>query len=466
MPVYSGANRIWIYAGLAKIYGVSASTGSVVHTNLTRQTAGVDVDYAGAANAWTSTSLSGIPVLNPGNTTDPPQTWDLNLANNFTALPGWPSSTYCKSLRAFKNQLVALNVTESGTNYPYMVRVSHPAAPGAVTGSGDWDYTDATKDSIRTDLAEGGDPIIDGLGLGGTFIIYKEQSTWRMDYTGGPFVNSFTKVGGVSGAMNRNCIVDVEIGGVPCHVVLTASDLVVHDGQSARSVLDKQARRALFQAIDAQSFANCFVFKNPFLNEVFVCYPEAGSTVPNVALVWNYADRQVTFREIPDLHHANFGPIENGLSQPWSADSAPWGSDVSAWNGSEFTPDAARVLMASNQQKLFLLDSSTTFDGTLPTAYIERRGLSFGEPGRRKLVRGIRPRISGAPGELVTVKVGACNDPYEDPSYTSSTYTIGTDAACDLLVDGRFIAVRFESAGAYQWRLDSFDIDLELSGEW
>lgn len=465
VPVNVGAQRHWLYAGAAKVYNVSSASGSPVHTNLTKQVAAVDVDYAAAPNQWTSTSLSGIPVLNPGNTTSVPQMWDLNVANRLTDLTNWPAGVYCKALRAYKNQLVALNVTKAGVNYPFMVKWSHPAAPGAVPSS--WDETDPTLDAGEVDIAEGGDPIIDGLSLGGTFVIYKEQSTWRMDYTGGPFVQQFTKVGGVSGAMNRNCIVEVEIGGVPSHVVLTGSDLVVHNGQTATSVLDAQLRRSLFGQIDGDRFDRCFLFKNPFLNEVFVCFPEGGETVATLALVWNYLNGTCSFRQIPNLHHANFGPLESGLSQPWDGDSAPWYSDVTRWNASEFTPDVARVLMASADQKLFLLDSSTTFAGVIPTAYLERRGLSFGAPEARKLIRGVRPRIKGTAGETVMIKIGSAADPFEAPTYAATmTYVIGSDVACDCLVDVRYGAIRFESGTAFQWRLDSYDVDVVPAGRW
>jgi hypothetical protein len=461
LPVNVGASRYWVYAGLSKIHAVTGADGSTVHTNLTRQTAGADVDYAGAANAWTSTSLSGIPILNPGNGVDPPQRWDLDPAHRCVALDNWPAATFCRSLRAFKSQLVALNVTKAGVNFPFMVKWSHPADPGSVPIS--WDPADPTMDAGEADIAEGGDPVMDGLQLGGTFVVYKEQSVWRMDYTGGPFVQAFTKVLGSSGAMNRNCIVEVE----GRHLVLTGSDVVVHDGQSAESVLDRQARRALFQAIDAQAAGRCFVFKNPFLNEIFVCYPEAGATTPNMALVWNYRDRTIGFREIPDLNHAAFGPVEAGLAQPWDGDASPWASDITNWNAGEFTPDSARVLMASDQQKLFLLDSSTTFDGILPTAFVERRGLSLGAPEALKLVRGVRAHIQGAAGEAVRVRVGSADDPYADPVWRADmTHVIGSSVACDCLVTGRYIAVRFEGAGAYQWRLDGFDLDVEAAGTW
>src|SRR5690349_23740943 len=53
LPVIVGTTRYWLYASLAKIYAVTITAGAAVHTNLTRQTAGVDVDYAATPNSWT-----------------------------------------------------------------------------------------------------------------------------------------------------------------------------------------------------------------------------------------------------------------------------------------------------------------------------------------------------------------------------------------------------------------------------
>jgi len=130
-------------------------------------------------------------------------------------------------------------------------------------------------------------------------------------------------------------------------------------------------------------------------------------------------------------------------------------------------PSAARCLMASNNTKLYMLDSSSSFDGVIPSAYLERRGLSFDSPDAIKLVRGIRPRIVGNTGDTVLVRVGSQNDPWSEPVWGNQmTHTIGSTIANDCLVSGRYIAIRFDSGSAYQWRLDSFDVDVAQSGNW
>ena len=184
-------------------------------------------------------------------------------------------------------------------------------------------------------------------------------------------------------------------------------------------------------------------------------------------MVWNWVDKTISFRDLPNINHANYGAMETGLSQAWSADTTPWDADLTPWNAPEFTPDIARVVMASDDGKLYQLDSSATFNGALPDSYIERIGLQFDAPDSIKTIRGIRPRIKGTPGGTVLIQVGSANEPYEAPTYGAPvTCTIGTTVSCDLFCTGRYMAIKFSSGTAYQWRLDSYDIDVSLQGKW
>ena len=451
----SGA-RYWIYLTSNKAVAVTNSAGITVATDITHVT-----PHAGVVNKWTSTMLSGIPILNVGDGSKVPMSWDLNLGNKFIDLPAWDGTHRCESIRAYKNYLVALNITKGANNYPFMVKWSHPADPGSLPSS--WDETDPLKDAGQVDLAEGHDQIIDGLQLRDSFMIYKENSIWRMDYTGGQSVFRFSKVLGTSGALNKNCIVEAD----GFHVVLTGSDVIAHDGQSATSVMDKQTRRYLFQNIDVDNSNKCFVFKNPFFNEIFVCYPEVGMSSCNKAMVWNFKDKTVSFRDIPNLNHANMGTVDNTLNSTFDSDSAPFDSDLTLFDGGDFTPSTVRVLMASNDNKLFMLDASSSFDGAMPVSKLERKGLSFGAADKIKLVSSIRPRIVGSTSYTVLIQVGWSNDPYDEPTWCEPmTHTIGETISNDCFVSGRYIAIRFLSGTGFQWRLDSYTIDIQEQGSW
>lgn len=456
MPCSVAGARYWIYTTATKVFAVTITGGVAVHTDITHVT-----PRSGVVNAWTGCVFGGVPILNTGDTSKVPMYWNQNLGAKFVDLTGWPAGVYCKSLRSYKNFLIALGITKAGVSLPYMVKWSSLAVPGALPSS--WNEADQNLEAGETDLAEGQDVIIDGLALRDSFMIYKESSIYRMDYTGGQSVFRFSKVLGTSGAMNRNCIAELD----GWHLVLTGSDVIYHDGQSATSVLDKQSRRYLFQNIDVDGSGLCFVFKNPFFNEVFVCYPAVGSTNCDRAMVWNYVDKTVSFREMPNLNHAAFGAVDNGLAGTWSSDSAPWSSDLSLWGGPDFVPSTVRTIMASANQKLYMMDSSASFDGLIPNAYIERRGLSLDKPDRIKMVRGILPRIIGSTGETVLVQIGSSDDPYADPVYGEPMeHVIGVTVRNDCFVSGRYIAVRFATGTAYTWRLDSYDLDVVDAGAW
>ena len=456
LPCNVSGARYWIYTTAANAYCVTITGGAAVHTDITHVT-----PRTGVTNNWTSTLLSGVPVFNAGDTSSYPMAWSLNTAAKFVDLSSWPATTYCKSIRAFKNFLIALNITKGSSNYPYMVKWSSPADPGALPAS--WDPTDATQQAGEVDLAEGYDAIIDGLQLGNSFIIYKENSIWRMDFAGGNYIFQFTKVLGKSGAMNRNCIADVN----GFHVVLTGNDIIAHDGQTSTSVLDKAMRRWLFRSIDSANSNLCFLFVSPFFNECFICYPAIGSSVCNKAVVYNYKDSTCSVRDLPSVNHAAYGAADNSLTAGWNADVDAWDADLTCWNGPEAVPATARCLCASTSPALYMLDVSATFNGVTPVAYLERRGLSLNNPSALKLVRSIRPRITGSTGQTVLVSVGWSDDPYSDPVYDAPmVHTIGSTVSNDCTVVGRYIAIKFSSGTAAQWRLDSYDIDFMIWGAW
>src|SRR5574340_937094 len=107
LPYMTGSARHWIQACLAKIFADDGST----RTDLTPTAAPTGT----ADSRWTGGVLGDVPVLN--NQTDAPWYWDGDVAHDFTLLTGkgWDATWRCKSLRPYKQFLVALNVTKGST---------------------------------------------------------------------------------------------------------------------------------------------------------------------------------------------------------------------------------------------------------------------------------------------------------------------------------------------------------------
>lgn len=455
-PLTVGANRYWIYGGLAKLYYVD---NAGTHTNITRQTASVDVDYSATADKrWNGGVLAGVAILN--NAVDAPQQWAGT--GKATALSNWPASTTCRVIRPHLNHLIALNVTESGTNYPHMVRTSQPADPGAVPSS--WDYTDATLDCKRFDISDDAGHILDGLSLGDQFIVYTENAYHRMNYVGVPDVWSRQKVAGSQGIAVTNGVCEFPGG----HFVLGHGDIFWHAGGAPQSVFNGRLRKWIFNQLDESNYVRSFVCANPLQNECWVCFVPSGASGATYAAVWNYRDDTTAIRELPTLTHAAPGVVDSTAANNWDSDSETWDSDDTAWDQADITKSAPRLMMAGAGTKLYLADQSKLFDDSAITAYVQREGLTFGDPKRVKLLKRIVPQFEANAGTAIRVRVGSTMDPATGYAWDDyRTFTAGTDIEIHCEKVGRYLAVEFNSNSATAaWRLKQYAVELNPLGRY
>jgi hypothetical protein len=447
MPHSVGSTRYWVHAGLAAVYVDDGST----RTDITGTTPTGAID-----DRWTGGALSGLLILN--NAADTPKYWDGNTANNLANLTGWTSTWRAASLRPFKNYLVALDITKTSTRYPYMVKWSHSADPGALPSS--WDETNAAVDAGEQDLAETPDVLIDQLPMGDLNVIYKESSMYAMQYIGGAFVWRFFRLPGSVGMLARGCAADTHAG----HVVLSPGDLVVHSGQGPRSLLSGRMRTWLFNTIDASVYPRSFVVNNAAKNEVWVCFPESGATTCTLALVWNMKEDTFAIRELSNITYGATGPQTFASSGTWSGDSNSWDTDTTSWGSTDFSPAEHRLLLCKASE-IQVADTGATNDGSAYDAYLERTGMAFDDPFTVKTVRSVFPRIDGAAGQTLTIEVGGSMDAETSPTWSAPfTYTIGSSLKADCYATGRFLSLRIKSTGSFAWRLKSIDMDIIKRG--
>jgi hypothetical protein len=444
-----GTTRWWIEAGLNAIYSVN-NVG--VHTSITGTPPTGNAD-----NRWTSTVMSGIAVLNNGK--DLPQMWagTGSMAN----LSDWPMTLRAKSIRAFRNFLVAVNVSkDSGANwYPHMVKWSSVADPGTVPDS--WDETDPTKDTGEGDLADHPSELVDSLVMGDALIIYKEQAYFSLTDTGDSRIFRAQMISPEMGMLARNCAANFPGG----HVVLGQGDVYVHSGGAPETILTSRARRWLFNNLDADNYGRAFVAPNPLANEVWICFPSIGQSACDLALVWNWKANTLGTRELPNATHVNTGVVDSSLASSWDSLVGPWDALEGKWNQSATTKTSTRTVIASANSQMLLADSGSGFASTPMTAYLERTGLSFGRPDAVKLCRGVRPIFEGSMDGEVSISIGAAMEPQATPTWSDPVpFKLGSDIKADSFACGRYLAVRIESDTMVNWRLKQMSVDLEIQG--
>lgn len=450
----AGQQRYEVYTGLAKMYAMQNN----VHTDITR----ISGDYTGTIDdRWTSAILSSTLLLNNGK--DVPQFWAGNPAAKAADIAAWPATLRCKVLRTFDNYVFALNITESGINLPSTIRWSSGADPGTLPAS----YVPAaTNDAGRVSgvLSSTPDYVIDGLQLGNTFMIYKENSTYAAQYVGGSEIFALRSIAKTSGILAIECVAAFAGG----HAVLADGDIVVNAGlEGPQSIIDKRMRRWLFNNIDTDNRQRSFAVANRRMNEIWFCFPSVGMTWPNVALIWNYKDNTWGLRDMPSAAHANAGAILANSSSVWDAAVDTWDNTDGIWGVDEYSQATPRVMIASVDPGLYLADITRSFNGAPMTAFCERTGMDFGEPERMKLCKGIRPRFDSAAGTIIQIYVGFQNDLDDAIDWGMPiNFTVGTDLRADCFVTGRFLAVKFLSNAQGPWRMQQFDIDILEMGEY
>ena len=388
-------------------------------------------------------------------------------------LPNWPVDLYCRSMRVYKQYLIAMGLTDqaAGETYPTTLRWSHPADPGSVPTS--WDIADATKDAGEVSLSETPGWILDGLPLGNAFMVYKTDSTYHLEYTGGQFIHKLDKRFASLGILADNCMTEF----FHKHFVLTRGDVVVHDGVRIDSVISARMKRRLFALMDADYYRQTIVVKHAQRKEMWICIPTDSSNGDlEHAFIWNWEDDTWTERELPNLASAGAGTIKppnanNSIdSLPGTIDSLTGPIDRTSFEPSDET------LVLGTSTKLLEVDTGNTFDGTVFTASLERTGLTVAgqsisgelilDPSLVKYCRAVYPQVSGDLGAQLQIKMGFQNS-FEEPVTwgPSQTYTIGTDIKVDVDVAGKLLAINISSATDATWELSGYGLDLDIVGK-
>lgn len=445
----TATNSYWMFAGSNAIVVHDGTTQHNI-TPIAGRTTTVD-------NRWNKATLNGMPIFN--NRTDVPISWDGVLSNPMTDIPGWPAGYKCNVIRAFKNFVFALNMEESGIRLPHKYRWSDAAAPGTLPT--EWTATD-TNDAGSGNLSETQDFIVDGLPLKDVFIIYKQNSTYAIQYIGGRYIFKDELLFGSFGALAEGCVVEFD----GQHAVLTTNDFIVHNGNSHKSVMDDIWRKFLFSQINSEFIDTCYLFHKQNDSEIWICYPQGASEFPNYAIVWNYRENVFYNRKIVEGYDKETGiVVPAGIDDSWGADNNSWESDETIWDEKLYIATNDTVVSATLSLSVVLEDEGELFGNDPYNHYVERLTMPIINNKIMKQFNSLWPNIDAPNGTTINIHVGVQDTPSDNVEWiVNEPFTVGVDEHIDFFIEGRYLSVKFEATIESRWKLYDFLIGVLPKG--
>lgn len=462
--IQTNTNAYWMYSSLTKMFLTDGGT----HDEITRAVGG---DYTvDQTRMWNGGLLGNIPVITNG--IDVPQMYTApGIGNNLADLSNWPSGDRVNVIKPFKNFLVGAALTRGGVLYPHVVKWSHPAVIGTVPAT--WDETDPTKQAGEVEIVDDQPgQIRDGVSLRDTFVLYKDNTVWGMQFIGGNSIFRFYPILTQTGILSNNCAVEILNGTM--HFVATGDDIIIHDGQNTKSVLTGKMKEFLKNNLAVANASRSYCVCDKANNEAILFFPSIGHIYPDTAIVYNYIQETLSIRNFPEeLRHVGIGNI-GGTTGAWDLDSGVWDSDSEIWDLLTFDPHFFNLVGAgATSNQLQDVNAETVF----AQGYLERTGLGVTGQDRltgeikvditkRKLITRVWPKARKGP---VQVSIGS--QEYLDGPITwlaQKTFTPGGPVRfLDFVSGGTLNAIRFDwlLASQTESEIDGYDLEIVVLGD-
>lgn len=450
LPYITASKRFMVQAGLGSVFVDDGTT----RTNITGP-----VPTGARANRWTGGDYTGVLVLNNG--VDTPMYWNGDTATYLAGLPAWPTGYKADTLRPFLNFLVAGGITKVGVKYPQLLMWSSPADPGSLPTA--WTASDTNK--AGDDPMTGKGAIVDMLPYGNVNIIYCRQGRVAMRFIDGNDVFAFDPMPGTDGLLAPGCVVETPKG----HVFLSSGDVLIHNGGEATSIAEDRIRNWLFSTIDPTNGPNTFLTVNPQKSEVWICFPQTGSTDCDRAAVWNWVSDTWSIYSLPKATYGASGLVAGNLStSSWESDSASWDSDVSTWDQDEFSGNDAKLVLATSTPSLGLANTGSTDFGSDVSQLLERTAIKPSDADDMLVLQRSRWPVTGTAGTTMTVYHGVHKRADDTPTYaTSATHTQGTtDWINRMTKRGHYMAIKVTSTSAQPLVGRSLMLEYVPAGRW
>lgn len=435
---------------------------------------------------WTHSQAAGLSVLSRKGMK--PYIRNIKTDVRYSYMGGdWGTSDTANVVRGFGDFLLALNVTKAGIEYPTMVKWCNPLSYSPAISSVLWDPTNpayVAGENVIGDLKTG---IVDGLSLHNLFVIYSSDQVWAMEYTGSSFVFNFKRLFPTGGAINVNCVTEVE----GKHLVFGVDDLYMHDGVTKKSLADERIRRKIFQAIDRTNASKCFVHHDTLLNLVYFCYVDKGSDLGfvgsnycNRAAVYNYRNDTWSFMDLPNIAGAGSTNIDL-TNSPYDKFQDSYNNFNNVYTSFDNVAPRVSIMLGVSQPSLGLSDSRVYAvdlptiglvalpiePETVKTPFVERLGIDLDKEAQvslrsYKMIKSIQPQVEIlGDSDYITFQFGGQDNPNQPINWQDPVqFDHENDYKVDTRASGRYLAIRayFPETEFFRW--SAFDIEMAKTG--
>jgi hypothetical protein len=404
----------------------------------------------------------------------------------FADLPNWTATWRTKVLRVYGDFLVAINVQKGAVAFPNMVKWSDLTLAGVPPGS--WDETDLATSAGENILNSLDSPLLDGVTLRDSLILYAETQVWRMTFVpNSPFIFDFRLLFDDGGALNTNCVVEVD----GRHYVFGNNDIYVHDGTTKRSIADGRVRDFVYRNINASRGEQCFAAHNPGLNEITFAFVSADEdtywkapTRCNRGVVYNYINDTWSIVDLPNVGAMSAANVENVTTYAQvpvtTTHELIGGTYADLSDGFKTHVISVSSPLASeglSQGKLHGIDLADKGNLTFPfdvetasPAWAERIGVDLdvstrAELRQYKVCSRLYPQVTVFRSIPTQIEVGGALTATGPITWLPKQ---GFDPASDYKVDvragGRYLAFRFSVDAISDFELSGYDLELKSGG--
>ena len=352
----------------------------------------------------------------------------------------------CGVLRAYKNLLVAGNLTEyDNTNTVIVrrlagvVRTSDVAAPGSIPAN--WNPFAAGVNTADEFTLSSTGTVQDMAELQGRMYIYTNNSIHSLEQTGSSSVPfSVSTVTDSYGAQTLEAVQEYD----GRHLVVGSNDIYVFGGHpgSIQSVADGRVRRYFIDNLNKAHEQKLFILKYQAKDELWICYPKGSNTEVNECLIWNYRLNNWTIRRMQSA-------ITSGTIVPYLN------------NPNERVPLFSYSTEIMYGDKTYSLVNSSAYE-----SFIERKKLGMSPEFDTETLSNIAMKIEGS-NAVLTMNVKGSNYPGADVDPTtgvSNNFDVSSDYKIGIRETGRFLNYKLTETATNDWNLSGLQYEILKGG--